>query len=254
MMIVLGLVIAPSAYHRIVAESNASQRVCEIVTALSAPMLVLFAMAIGLDLMTAFARISDLPAGIAAGIASAAIALAIWFGPLALKPRPPKRPMEAAATPIAAKIDYVLTEARIVLPGVQALLGFQLAIVFTIGFSELAPHLQVIHGLSAGLMTFAMVLLIAPAACHRIVYGGANTIDMYTVAQRFLMTATMFLALGVATDVYVVIVKTASNASAALLIALLTAATQIGMWLIWPWWMRMRASSTSRRRSGRRNA
>jgi hypothetical protein len=40
-------------------------------------------------------------------------------------------------TPLSAKIEYVLTEVRVVLPGVQALLGFQLVIVLTRAFEDL---------------------------------------------------------------------------------------------------------------------
>lgn len=46
-------------------------------------------------------------------------------------------------TPLDAKIDYVLTEARVVLPGAQALLGFQLAIVLTNGFQQLSSNLAI---------------------------------------------------------------------------------------------------------------
>ena len=46
-------------------------------------------------------------------------------------------PTSNEKTPAAAKIDYALTEARVVLPGAQALLGFQLAIILTTGFAEL---------------------------------------------------------------------------------------------------------------------
>jgi hypothetical protein len=44
---------------------------------------------------------------------------------------------EPAATPLDIKIEQMLTEARVILPGAQALFGFQLAIVFTRSFADL---------------------------------------------------------------------------------------------------------------------
>ena len=38
---------------------------------------------------------------------------------------------ERSSTPLHAKIEQMLTEARVVLPGAQALFGFQLAIVLS---------------------------------------------------------------------------------------------------------------------------
>ena len=55
-------------------------------------------------------------------------------------------PTSNEKTPAAAKIDYALTEARIVLPGAQALLGFQFAIVLTAGFAELSSVEKALHG------------------------------------------------------------------------------------------------------------
>ena len=39
--------------------------------------------------------------------------------------------METHATPLQEKIDHMLTESRVVLPGVQALLGFQLIVLLS---------------------------------------------------------------------------------------------------------------------------
>jgi Family of unknown function (DUF6328) len=66
----------------------------------------------------------------------------------------------------------MLTEARVVLPGAQALFGFQLAIVLTQSFEELPTASMIMHATSLFLVAFAVVLLMAPAAYHRIVYAG----------------------------------------------------------------------------------
>jgi hypothetical protein len=49
---------------------------------------------------------------------------------------------ENQETPLSIKIDHMLTEARVVLPGAQALLGFQLIAVLTKPFEQLPPALK----------------------------------------------------------------------------------------------------------------
>jgi len=70
------------------------------------------------------------------------------------------------------KIDQMLTEARVILPGAQALLGFQLAIVLTEAFAKLPPEIKLTHGAALVLVAVSIILLMTPAAYHRIVYGG----------------------------------------------------------------------------------
>ena len=76
---------------------------------------------------------------------------------------------ESTTTTLKDKIEQVLTEARVVLPGVQALLGFQLSIMLMQGFESLPPSSRYIHLTSLALMTLSIILLISPAAYHRIV-------------------------------------------------------------------------------------
>jgi hypothetical protein len=56
-----------------------------------------------------------------------------------------------------------------VLPGAQALLGFQLAIMVLEGFDQLPPASQRVHLASLALMVLSTILLMAPAAYHRLV-------------------------------------------------------------------------------------
>ena len=60
------------------------------------------------------------------------------------------------------KINYVLTEARVVLPGAQALLGFQLAIVLTSAFAELSHMSKTIHLMALLSIAFSTILFDDP--------------------------------------------------------------------------------------------
>ncbi len=67
----------------------------------------------------------------------------------------------------------MLTEARVVLPGVQALLGFQLAATLVDAFERLPESSKHLHLAGLRCLAIATVLLITPAAYHRPSGGGA---------------------------------------------------------------------------------
>jgi hypothetical protein len=48
------------------------------------------------------------------------------------------RGKKVSKTDLPTRIRHVLTEARVVLPGTQALLGFQLTVILTESFEKLA--------------------------------------------------------------------------------------------------------------------
>jgi hypothetical protein len=48
----------------------------------------------------------------------------------------PTREVESEELPLSKAAEYVLDECRMVLPGIQALFGFQLIAVFSPGFRE----------------------------------------------------------------------------------------------------------------------
>jgi Family of unknown function (DUF6328) len=70
----------------------------------------------------------------------------------------------------------------VILPGSQALLGFQLAIVLTQAFEKLPPALKMVHGAALLFISLSIVLLMAPAAYHRIVYKGEDSEDFIALA------------------------------------------------------------------------
>jgi hypothetical protein len=63
------------------------------------------------------------------------------------------------------------------------------------------------------LVALAVMMLMAPAPYHRIVYAGEDTEDMYRVSSALVTGATLPLGLGLAGDVYVVIAKISGSSS-----------------------------------------
>ena len=137
-------------------------------------------------------------------------------------------------TPLHTKIEQALTEARIIIPGAQALLGFQLLIVMTQSFDALPTASKIMHAASLGMVALTVILLMAPAAYHRLVYAGEDTPELHRMVSRMITAATVPLALGLAGDVYVVIAKIFASEQFGVLMACIAALVCIGLWHGYP--------------------
>jgi hypothetical protein len=243
MVCVVGLLIAPGPYHRIVEGGDDTGHLHRVVTLVAELALLPFAFALGLDLFIIAGRIFGEMAGTATGSLGTVLALGFWYGLPRMRKRhadEQERAMTSrhtegrSSTPLHAKIEQMLTEARVVLPGAQALFGFQLAIVLTQSFEQLPRVSTIVHATSLFLVAIAVVLLIAPAAYHRIVYAGEDSDAMHRVGSALVTAATVPLALGLAGDVYVVITKIAGSPATGLAAGSLALAFLIGLWHVYP--------------------
>src|SRR3954467_56745 len=99
----------------------------------------------------------------------------------------PTRIEQRTQTPLKERISHVLEELRVVLPGTQALLGFQFVAVFSNGFASLPQWQKDLHLASLLLVTLSGLLLMTPAAYHRIVNEGGDTEAMHMFATRSMM-------------------------------------------------------------------
>jgi hypothetical protein len=98
-----------------------------------------------------------------------------------------------------------------VLPGAQALLGFQLAMMFVEDFDKLPERIKYIHMGGLAAIGVSMVLLMTPAAYHRIVESGEDSESFHRLASRLVLAAMAFLALGIAADFLVVVEKVSGS-------------------------------------------
>jgi hypothetical protein len=185
----------------------------------------------------------------------AGLALWFWYGIQFLqrakhrKPVPMPSETHRLEPPLATRVEQMLTEARVIIPGAQALLGFQLTIILTKTFSEIPDASKVIHVTALGCMALAVILLMAPAAYHRLVYDGEDNADVLQTGSLFVTTATVPLALGIAGDVYVTIEHISKSPTVAALAAALTLAVLVGLWHVYP--LTLRYLRTARARSHR---
>ena len=253
MVCAVGLLIAPGPYHRIVEEGEDSGPFHWLVTLFADLALLPFALALGLDLALVAEQIFGRLGAVLAGGGTALLAMIFWYAMPRLRARSHgarereqtmRHQQQREQTPLPQKIEQMLTEARVILPGAQAMLGFQLAIVLTKAFEQLPPELRYVHAASLGLVAVAVILLMAPAAYHRIVYAGEDNPDMHRTGSILVTAATAPLAGGIAGDVYVVISKIAGGeiglASAVLAVLLL-----FGLWYGLPLVARWRGAGTA---------
>lgn len=143
-----------------------------------------------------------------------------------------------AALSIKDKVSHVLQESKVVLPGTQALLGFQFVAVFNDGFTKLPAYLQAVHLLSLLAVTISTVLLMASVAFHRIVEGGEDTQRFYTFTSNVLLAGMIFLTFGLAGDLFVVIVKVTNGFTLALIAALAILIATFLLWFGFPYYER----------------
>ena len=137
------------------------------------------------------------------------------------------------------EIHHALTEIRMVLPGAQALLGFQFITPVLAEFEKLPQSMKVTHLMSLSMTALAVILMMTPPAYHRIVEKGENTERFHRFTGRMLMVALVPLGLGFSADLYVVVWKVSSSDAIA---AASTAALLIfifGAWFGLPMYRRM---------------
>src|SRR5207302_9825736 len=110
------------------------------------------------------------------------------------------------------------------------LLGFQLIAVLTKPFGELPAALKITHATGLGLMAISMVLLLAPAAYHRLACDGEATPSVHRVGSVLLTAASATLALGLAAEVMVGIGAIAGRVSVGASAAAFVLIVLLGLW------------------------
>ena len=253
MLVALGLLIAPGAFHQIVEGGQDSQRLIEFTGRIASLALLPFAIGIGIELYIASLAVLGPPLALPLGVAAVVFALFFWYAlEWTWRVRDEAREfaqMEqtmAEGSSLETRIKQVLTEARVVLPGAQALLGFQLAAMLTDAFSKLPRTSQYVHLVSLGLLAVTIVLLMAPAAFHRIVERGEDTERVHRFASVMVLSAMVPLALGIAGDFYLVLEKVLDAPMLAIGLAGVSLVFFFGLWFGLTLAMRARVQQSRR--------
>jgi hypothetical protein len=241
LIVALALLIAPSMQHRIVERGQDSRRVLALATLCAGWALLPVAVALELDMFVAMQQVVSLSvAAVAAGLFFA-LAMLCWYV-VAWVSQAKERPVQEPAkpTPLDTQVEQLLTEARVIIPGVQALLGFQLTVTLTQAFAELATHAKIAHAVALCCIAVAVILLMAPASVHRIAFSGQDDPDFVRIGSFFVIAAPGFLAFGIALDAYVAGGRALQSEPAAIALAAVSVLLLFGFWYVFPLWRRMK--------------
>jgi hypothetical protein len=231
------------AYHRIAGRGKSDPSTQQFLTWSTCLALWPLSIALAVDAFISVDKLGGSIAGIAIAIAVAVLCAVCWYGlgmlarkscpqevsAMKEKPDDENKP-EPAEKKLHEEVSMVLTEARVVLPGAQAMLGFQFVTMFTHEFDGLPASSKFIHLASLGLIALTVVLLMTPAAFHRIAEGGEDSPLLVQVAGRLVLAAMVPLGLGMSGDFFVIVRKISGSATVAAIAGSAAALLCFGLW------------------------
>jgi hypothetical protein len=127
----------------------------------------------------------------------------------------------------------IIEEARCILPGLQAVFGFQTIAVFNERFNDLELYAQSCHMAGLALMVIAMALLMTPAVYYRAQHGNATS-RMVNVARKSIRGALVPLALGLSLDMLTVVSLATDNLTLSIVAAVASLLLFVGLWYLVP--------------------
>jgi uncharacterized membrane protein YidH (DUF202 family) len=151
--------------------------------------------------------------------------------------------MEKTSTPqehVDQEMRNIIEEARVILPGLQALFGFQTIAVFNERFADIATYAKVCHMLGLALVIVAVAMVMTPAVYYRAL-GGRATKEMAKVSSVMIRGALAPLALGLALDMFTVFYVATGVLPIGVTAGVATFALLAGLWFVLPVRERQRA-------------
>jgi Family of unknown function (DUF6328) len=230
----VALLILPSMYHQIGCEGRSVHSALHVATGAAGASLLPMTLGLGACAFVVFERLAGpgLATLVAMGLSALGIGLLYGLGMVLRKPA--RRLPPENETDLKTKIEQLLTEARVIIPGGQALLGFQFVATLTKAFEELPVIAHVIHACSLGFVALSVLMLMTPAALHRIAYHGEDSPEFFRIGSWLVTAAALPLALGIALDIFVVILRVSDLLALAALVAGASAGLLLGAWFAFP--------------------
>ena len=143
--------------------------------------------------------------------------------------------------------SHVLEECRTVVPGMQALFGFQLIAVFSSAFGEqLSSMERMLHLIAIVLVTIAIALVMTPAALHNQTEPLAVSSRFIRISSRLLMASMAPLAVGLCLDIYLVARVIVGTRGVAATVAASLLGVFIVLWMLLPRVSRSRSIGSAR--------
>src|SRR3954453_13884756 len=127
------------------------------------------------------------------------------------------------------QLDQMLQETRVVMPGVQVLFAFLLAVVFQQKFKQTTDFQRDLFLATILCTTASTICFIAPAAWHRILFEQQDKRHIIKVANRFVIGGVGFLATAMTLALILVCDYVFAGSTAAIVAAC------VGIAFVWFW-------------------
>jgi hypothetical protein len=137
------------------------------------------------------------------------------------------------------QLDQLLQETRVVMPGVQFLFAFLLAVAFQQGFADTTQFQRDVFLATIVCASFAAMCFIAPAAWHRILFEQGDKRHIIKVANRFVVGGLLFLT-GAMTLALVLVCDFVFDGATTAVVAAVVGASFMWFWFAAPMLRRAR--------------
>lgn len=127
----------------------------------------------------------------------------------------------------------MIEEARCILPGLQAVFGFQTIAVFNERFNDLETYARVCHIVGLLLLVIAMVMLMSPAVYYRAKHG-VPTATMVRISRRQIRGGLIPLGVGLSLDMLTVMSLATDMLPLSIGVAVATLLLFMGLWYLVP--------------------
>ena len=230
----VAFLIVPSLYHQIACRGRTLHTALGVATLFAGWSLMPLTLGLGASAYVVFERFAGSAAGMIFGGTLSASGLALLYGlGFALRKEPRALPPESE-TMLKTKVEQLLTEARVIIPGGQALLGFQFVATLTKSFESLPQEMKWLHFAALAAVALSVLLLMTPAAVHRLAFHGEDDPQFFQIGSRLVIAAALPLALGISADIAIVVYKITESGAVSAAIASAAAAVFVIAWYIYP--------------------
>jgi hypothetical protein len=146
----------------------------------------------------------------------------------------PRKGNTTRSEPSKDEIEPMLDEARMVLPGIQALFGFQLIAVINSGFDKLSDGQRASHFAALIATLVAIALIMTPAAYHRIAEGWRASAFFMRVSSLLIAMAMIVLMIALIIEIVLIADIVFANSLVDWVLGLILLGLLGGLWFIWP--------------------
>ena len=134
-------------------------------------------------------------------------------------------------------IGHLLEECRMVLPGIQALFGFQLIAVFNHTFWDRLDHSQQsLHFVAISLVVLSVAFVMTPAAYHRQINEQMTAQHFIALSSRLLLWSMFPLMAAICIDVYLIAIMIFQSVIGSLLVTGFLLIMLFMLWIMLPRW------------------